>query len=1692
MSKRHKWVVFPDGGAGLRRIVLADDRSGVVLTVAQGEAGDEIRRSALSIGFLPVPGSDGMLHFVPRVGNPLPFTIPQLARAIGGKVSDISDEEMRSRTLRAKGAPAAEPAPAPTEIVPIRPERVGRNSAGEVVLAAENGRFVRIEIGDEERFVPEPATGSRARFLRAVSKDDLAAIAGAVFREVNESFSGARMDQMIRFAMEPRSEAERPEFSFEEARDYVRTDLIKQLIDESALNDASRGAWHDASRKAVWMNNAVANDTVPGQDLTPSLHLMMLINRLTRKHNSVDLMGSADLGLAVRGRRETEAALTVLDLTSVAEGQRVSYVLNRNSRRADQGRTVLILPGSPESDEAMAIRTEMGMSYGVESVISLPHNIADGTAGFSEWTLMVFGDKRPEPLPALPLAALRTMKAVEPDDLLSFEREVNRSVERLREFNSGEEKVAEAREEIKANDHQVPYTAMSRVSEPETMIPYALQGAVSIAQAKVMRHMEETGGVDATVAAAMGISIGELGEIMSAEQVDTVAFWLYSRDREMKGMACFDGTGVGKTRPNLAIGHSFLRLPKPESGKDRKMFYVTESTMNIAEIVDELHKMGLGHLRVGCMTSPFSSEISVAGEDGKRRKMTIGALSKKERDAVLESGEFPQEFDIVISTFSMMNRYGEDVPMTRWLNSAFGDHVMVTLDEAHNAINVKSNTGKNIRVIKDAVPNNQFYSATATPAKSSEEIMAYDYLLPASAGDPAQIMEAVVKGREAAQEAFQTMLTQDASVIRRTRSLSSVNFKAHLPDDEQLRNNQRVMGVFADLATRMVDQSTMIANRMNNIVRENIVQQRLLGHPEDVAIRMANRINQNTGGFGGALSQLTNMIMVGLRIEGIYPQIKRDIEAGMKPVVSFEHTMMGLFDEVEEGQDIAGMTMRDQIKRVLDRSYTVMVGGDKVDIRDLDPEIAAAHADIVAMIDRFPEMPASPIDWLMDRLEEDGIKCGELTGRSIRYSNGRVVKRTKEERDKRRVVNGFNSGEIDALFHNKTGATGVSFHAHKSFLDQRPRSTYIVAAFSEVIKMLQGFGRTDRKEQTSNPTINWVMTGLIAETRAFQQINRRLRQLGASVDANRNHPMLIAEVPDLLNKVGDRAFLNVLRNRPEIAQRLDVVDLMGGREEVNVLDDREDAISATSIANLANTCMARMVMLRDEEQNRLMDSVQLEFDALIEELDARNANPLKPKMVDGEIEITSQVIYQGEEKSEDEIDRSAFLDPLYLCTGIQRIEGRTPTGDEVVARVERCRRLQGTDGLEVWANNLRAAMPQVLRRYVPDGMNYEGAVLNPAAAGDNFRKRYDLMDRMARTMERIKPGATVRMPMIDDLFDIPNAYVIVDIQPPKNPLEAANPAGYRVTMIAAGEVTERVVSLKRMMDLPEEDVVFHIGLSRGDNPDLRRAFDEAAGDVYERPVQVLNGNLLKAIVTSMTHNLGTPCLYRDATSGQLMKGIVITDKKLDLRRLPVDLRDQKVAEVLLDRRKDPNAATNLVRFYGSPSDQKNDYSVKDPAFFISGTADSITFGYTLNRGTYPFFKARPEMYLALTGQPLPPLKDVRMSRTPRLARVNYAAQGSDERIAAIMEGMFRRETAEGAVNMNFFVPGSLRDEVNEIVRTRGDSILTKAPVKPAKPEGAAKAEKAEAAKPEAAVVEPAAPVEGVVEISGEEEFEWEA
>lgn len=107
---------------------------------------------------------------------------------------------MRDRTFS-----ASSPAPQRREepmIRPIRPVMIANNSMGEPVFSAENGRFIKLKNNGQEMFIKEPETGSKARFLRASTKDDLSPIAGAIFKNINNSFSGAKLESIIKFSME--------------------------------------------------------------------------------------------------------------------------------------------------------------------------------------------------------------------------------------------------------------------------------------------------------------------------------------------------------------------------------------------------------------------------------------------------------------------------------------------------------------------------------------------------------------------------------------------------------------------------------------------------------------------------------------------------------------------------------------------------------------------------------------------------------------------------------------------------------------------------------------------------------------------------------------------------------------------------------------------------------------------------------------------------------------------------------------------------------------------------------------------------------------------------------------------------------------------------------------------------------------------------------------------------------------------------------------------------------------------------------------------------------------------------------------------------------------------------------------------------------------------------------------------------
>src|SRR5690606_22969114 len=143
------------------------------------------------------------------------------------------------------------------------------------------------------------------------------------------------------------------------------------------------------------------------------------------------------------------------------------------------------------------------------------------------------------------------------------------------------------------------------------------------------------------------------------------------------------------------------------------------------------------------------------------------------------------------------------------------------------------------------------------------------------------------------------------------------------------------------------------------------------------------------------------------------------------------------------------------------------------------------------------------------------------------------------------------------------------------------------------------------------------------------------------------------------------------------------------------------------------------------------------------ELDQQNRNPLRPRRLDGHIDIRATTLFSGIEDGEVE-DRSAFLDPVRISTGRHIFSGRAVTGEQMLDMVNRGLAESGPDGFVPWARAVEERMPIYLLSYVGEGQNVEQAL----AEGRNVVVRnHRRLSDLALVLEQLKPGSVLS---IDD------------------------------------------------------------------------------------------------------------------------------------------------------------------------------------------------------------------------------------------------------------------------------------------------------------------------------------------------------
>lgn len=1669
------WVRFPNGAAKVMLVDMAEKGRGLVIVTKDSLEGASVLRGALELGLAPLknPLHAGRVYSDRKI----PFSSKSIAEALGAELFVLSADELASPeythdvAAKAKADAAKAEADARAEQLRLKREKeeaeraaerlrrkeeqarldaeaearemarlqhnapdetatpLGRNGAGKMVYQDARGRTV--ETGDaRDPFRREPETGGNLEYLRIRSEGDIAAMADGLTRQAMlEDVPASNIKAMIAAGVEGQDV-----YSEAKVSDLLRENLFRQIASQSVAKNGDRASFARASLVASRLSPFMSSrPSADGEMLSPSPVFTAFLARTSRTAKEVSFHGHADMMHGLPAVQRPGSSFQVHDFSGRDPRAMVNACLGLLSDRTDEGRSLLLLPRNIDAETFDLLRLEIARHYALEASASVAGHVADGVEGGRDLLFVSVGERRPEPLDDVPPAAMRVFEVQDAAGFGNLEMEILRAQARIRAYHEGRDATANDKE---ANERQKPYVALSTVRPPITMSPMALEGAQNKAKRRVQAFAEPFGGVDAMVAKALGETNASLGEKMLAEQVDALAFWMNARSRN-RSFLLSDQAGVGKSHPMSGATKAFLR----EAPGNRVIYFTESAPINVPDVFENLQRFGISADKIMMMTSKstghvleMNPETGTLERSGKVKEQVSAAARKR----IFESGAWPEGVDVIITSYSQFRKDIAD-PSTRWLKDIASEQTFAVIDEAQNALNPNSRQGAAVRGLLTRLPRNNKFFGTATPLREISGLDLYQDCLPEKV-KASKLLRAISSGGTVGLEAFAGAMAADGVSRRVDHDLSGTEMVVDMPDEDLRAYYETVVGDMHLVVKTMIENLGFVRDRNLEIYNRAYANAINRGAAPSTAAAEARKRASNSISFDRHLEDIQRVTMNAIKVHQVVRRNIREIEEGRKPMVSLHSTHNALLKEMisdENGQIIPGaldemrhISLRDHLHRIHERMYRVRREDEFIDLRETNEDARERYEQGRAMIDAFPhDLTPSPLDAMAKQLEEAGLSFGELTGRAYSYDDGKISRR--ERPSLRDVVDQYQDGTIDIIAYNSAGATGGNFQASPHVRDQRPRSTLVGEIGTDIIKYQQALYRGNRYGQVAPARLVSVLSGLMMERKMHLMADAKLRAMGAVTDGNRSHPLLREDIPDLLNPLGDRAVANILAEDPQLARDLCFDDFVDGnaaeRYGVGTGLDSFKSVSDVNASTLAGPFMVRASLgLDPARQAEVMARIDMEFIAMREMLQQQGIDPLRPRVLEGHIEIKAKTIFEGKEADPNDLDASEFDAPLYLVTGIHHYTKEAIKSDEVLDMIADSRRRRGGNPFASCAARLEQQMPALLAPHLFNGVSIERAMANPEFGGVSFERQHAKLTNMIAALKKIEPGKSLHFDDYTAFFDSGHT-TIVDVVPPVIGHFIDQASAYDIKFVRPGDSTVSTVSLSRLlMDKDQFDT--GPGVSLGADPAYLEQFDEDGSRMRKMPVQILQGNPLTALTYARQHRLGNHTQYTDQ-HGQVLQGIVFDPKKVDLEMLPIITSDAAHLAAFVERARDTWDGHRYEMLKGSFSPEKNDINDWGQADIMALVrAGEVKFNILpLRKGSYAEYASRPGLYELLHGQPLPE-KDKAPSRVRHVN--NFTCDNTVVISTRTDEGVARVGRIFAALNVDIVLGPKCREDFN--------------------------------------------------------------
>ncbi|MBA2611301.1 MAG: strawberry notch C-terminal domain-containing protein [Bacteroidetes bacterium] len=900
---------------------------------------------------------------------------------------------------------------------------------------------------------------------------------------------------------------------------------------------------------------------------------------------------------------------------------------------ADKGKAAIIVGGHTRWDKLG--RIEKGKNriffnylyhhYFVEEVIQIDGNrlyTRQGT-GFPVRLILINGRKT-EPFGVAPIKNSENSQVVKSFTELyervmsvtDIENDIQKPINKnntMQDINQLEKEAQELLKYFEGDELGMPYTPASNACVVlDTQVPDSMGFETHAALAKV--KSEIGGSMDNFVRHRLGYATqNDLCKALSAEQIDAVAMSIYNIEARGQGMIIGDQTGIGKGR----IAAAMIRYACKQN---MKPIFITEKANLFSDIYRDLSAIGSAHLKPFIINGR-EPKTDIKDEDGI---VIYQALAPSEQQTVFQSNTIPANYDFVVGTYSQFNSPEKKPEKPNYLMQIAQGNILI-MDEAHNSSG-SSNTGEFMQRVVSRTKGVVFLSATFAKRPDNMPIYAMKTSISEANLTRDELVEAITKGGVALQEILASQLVAEGQMIRRERSFEGIEV------------NYISLEMYEEKHKRLSDSITQVLRDIISFQKNHVDKK--VTELDEIAVAEGKEIEMREGTSQAGVDNIPyfskvfnviNQMLFSIKAEAVADRAIDRLKEGKKPVIAFASTMGSFIEQMENEQGLLvsdGDTIDANFSAVLRKGldgvmrYTEKdINGQSVfkhfDLSEFDEDARMEYQRIITTINTISSgLSISPIDVIVQKLEKAGYVVAEVTGRkySIQLNatgdKGLVTNRKRlNTNDAFRL---FNNNEADVLMINQSGSTGASAHAiptQKVSKEQvKQRVMIVLQAELDINTEVQKRGRINRTGQILKPIYDYVISAIPAEKRLMMMLQKKLKSLDANTTSNQKQSTKILDVPDFLNKYGDKVVKEYLMENLEVNELLnDPLNFVGkGSESDENLEDAAHKVSGR-VAVLSTKQQADFYSDITERYNDYVEYLKQigEYDLEVEALDLK-------------------------------------------------------------------------------------------------------------------------------------------------------------------------------------------------------------------------------------------------------------------------------------------------------------------------------------------------------------------------------------------------------------------------------------------------------------------------------------------------------